>query len=477
MKPIHGSASDGKGDLNHAEFLSVYRIRERDIIRFLRRTFGEGQFQVKRSGERFKITLPRPLPAEEKNELYRSRLAVFELLPKDPDSNSDGKNLIRELLTPLVRIHDQHTFELPLEENSEDFSLIYKISNVSNRRQGVASSLYLTQISQGFSSKVFEVDARWSWTRQDASQFDEPRGLKVAVKRLSQHTKPGQFLQEYDALKTASRAHHRNIVELLNAFRFEDERKLVYYNFTFPLAIGSLRELFNHRIAPKSDWNPNDTPHRLSDDLYSIATKSLWSEFEGLGSALAHLHEKCQIAHSDIEPSNVLLYGGYGSPPTITAKLTDFGLAVDLKTRFTWQLGSKESQSARLYDAPELRNAFQKGRNFYSRTPPTKVIHKLSAEQLMGGDVWKLGSLFIELLTFLIDGLHGTLEFRRFITTTVGDLSSDDLDDSGFDDGEKVKVEVLQWLSRLATKDLRAQKMRHLLRSMLDTSFKRPSSG
>lgn len=463
----------------YAEVVSAYRLRERDIITFLRHTFGEGkgQFHVERSDEQFRILLPRPLSDEEKAELYSGRLAGHELLPSDQDSNLDKETRDRELLIPLIRSRNQSVFKIPSEENSKDLSLIYSISKVDVSRQGVASSLYVTHISQGFSSDVFEVDARWSWARQDASQSDEPRGLKVAVKRLSQHTKPGQFLQEYDALKAATRAHHRNIVELLNAFRLEDEEKMVHYNFSFPLAIGNLKELFHHRVAPKSDWNPNDAHHRLSDDLCLIATKSLWSEFEGLGSALAHLHERCQIVHSDIKPSNVLLYGPYGSPPTINAKLTDFGLAVDLKTRLTWQLGSRESQSAWHYDAPELRIAFQTGRDSYSRTEATRMVHKMSAEQLMGGDVWKLGSLFIEMLTFLIEGLHSTLQFRKFITTTVGDLTSDDLDDSRFDDGEKVKAEVLQWLTHLASKDPRAYEMYYLLRSMLDTSSKRPSSG
>lgn len=68
------------------------------------------------------------------------------------------------------------------------------------------------------------------------------------------------------------------------------------------------------------------------------------------------------------------------------------------------------------------------------------MSHKLSAEQLMGGDVWKLGSVFIEMLTFLVEGLHSTIHFRRFITITVEELTSDGLSDSRFDDGGKSKL-------------------------------------
>ncbi len=474
-------------DLSRIQAVSTYRISQQALITYLRRTFGEGKFHVTRSGDVFELKLPRHLTDEEIRKVSVStrdpKDEYHHDLRKMSDSDSDPESdmpFAEAAEAPMIQEFNQNSFKVPSEDNVKDLNLIYSVSNMHIGRNGVASSLYSIKISQGFTSKVFEVDARWSWNQKNGSQSDIPQGFKVAVKRLSRHTERGQFCQEYDALKAATRNRHRNVVELLNAFRYEDENKVIRYNFSFPLAVGNLKEIFNHhphKNSSESNSKPSLTATRLSDDFYLIANKSLWSEFEGLASALAHLHGKCHIAHSDIKPSNVLLYGPYGSPPTITAKLTDFGLAVDLNTRLTWQLGSKEAQSAWQYDAPEIRTAFKRSQNPSSPTEPTGVTHDLNAEQLMSGDVWKLGSVFTEMLTFLIEGLDSTLRFRKFITTTVGELTSDDLSDSRFDDGEKVKVEVLQWLSLLATKDPRAHEMHHLLRSMFDRSPKRPSSG
>ena len=464
----------------------MYRLSREHVLAFLYETFGTGEFHVRTSCDMFIISLPRPLSIEEKQtlDLKRSEIRSFALDSETETLHTETAEFrLRENNTsiPMIRGPIQNDVVLPQEDKVRDLTLTYSVSNTNAGREGVSSSLYGISISKGCTSTVFAVDARWSWARKDASQPDEGRGFKVAVKRLSEHTEPGQFRQEYDALKKATKDRHRNIVELLNAFRYEEGMEAVYYNFSFPLAIGNLKELFNdcvpHKPSGEGVLNTNLTAYPLSDDLFFVAVNSLWSEFAGLGSALAHLHENCQITHSDIKPSNVLLYGPSGSPPTLTAKLTDFGLAVDLKTRLTWQLGSKEAQSAWEYEAPEIRTAFEKSQMHIPAIKPTELTHDLSAKHLMSGDVWKLGSVFLEMLTFLVEGRYSVKRFREFITTTVGELTSDDLSDSRFDDGEKVKVEVLQWLSRLATKDLRAQQIQDLLRSMLDKGSKRPSSG
>lgn len=80
---------------------------------------------------------------------------------------------------------------------------------------------------------------------------------------------------------------------------------------------------------------------------------SLWAQFEGLASALAYLHDKCQMAHRDIKPSNILLY--QQTDNSLVTKIADFGLAVDLEDAVVWQLGTAEAKSAWRYDAPEVR--------------------------------------------------------------------------------------------------------------------------
>ena len=74
--------------------------------------------------------------------------------------------------------------------------------------------------------------------------LEKLRGFKVAIKRLFQETSPDQFFQEYNNLINSAEDRRRNIVELLDAFRYEDEAKVVHCNLSFELAAGILKQLF-----------------------------------------------------------------------------------------------------------------------------------------------------------------------------------------------------------------------------------------
>ena len=136
-------------------------------------------------------------------------------------------------------------------------------------------------------------------------------------------------------------------MQILCAFRVEDGPQ-EYFNFGFPLAPGNLKKLFRGDI----DKNPLNLDLELS-----------WTQFQGLASALTFLHETLQTVHRDIKPSNILIYPA-DDRRSLLLKITDFGLAVDLRNAITWEAGSKESRSAWFHDAPDFRSSYVGSANY-----------------------------------------------------------------------------------------------------------------
>ncbi|KAL1961901.1 hypothetical protein VTN77DRAFT_934 [Rasamsonia byssochlamydoides] len=250
---------------------------------------------------------------------------------------------------------------------------------------------------------------------------DELFFFQLAVKRLNEETTAKQFFHEYE----------------------------------------NLRQIKLQLSVPVGGWKfetaaPGSLDH---DTTFFKASESLWSQFEGLASALAYIHDQCALAHQDIKPSNILLYHNTDSPrlPALVAKIADFGLAVGLKDAVFWQPGTLEAKSAWKYDAPELRK-----------------LSKDTEEDL--------GAVFCELLTFLLGGSRGVGDFRTFITTTDTDnrLTSDEIGDARFDDGERVKPEVLTWLQRLNeghhSSRFPVREVVPIIVQMLDEAARRPSA-
>ncbi|UPK95247.1 hypothetical protein LCI18_006182 [Fusarium solani-melongenae] len=146
------------------------------------------------------------------------------------------------------------------------------------------------------------------------------------------------------------------------------------------------------------------------------------------------------MAHRDIKPSNILIYETPSSEGNLILKLTDFGLSIDLSKALTWEHGSRALQSAWQYDSPESRRASP---SVGIKSPILEKIHIPSATDLLANDIWKLGSVFTEMVAFLVcGGSMGVVDFRDHITTTEGKISSDMFNDTRFDDSEKVKDQV-----------------------------------
>lgn len=252
---------------------------------------------------------------------------------------------------------------------------------------------------------------------------------------------------------------HPHIVETISVFRSE-ENGAQYFNFLFPLAVGNLKRLF------RGDYN--DKLH-----LQRPAKDSLWGQYVGLSSAVAYLHDSISMAHRDIKPSNILIYEEPSKGGSLILKLTDFGLSVDLSQAQTWERGSKARRSAWLYDSPELRKA----------SPSAGITGEMSGKidlpstrDLLANDVWKLGCVFTEMTAFLVyGGSSGVSKFRDYITTTEDKVSSAMINDTRFDDGEKVKPQVLRWTGQMASQSERASRLQPILDKMLARAAERPT--
>ncbi|KAH6967782.1 kinase-like domain-containing protein [Ilyonectria sp. MPI-CAGE-AT-0026] len=329
-------------------------------------------------------------------------------------------------------------------------------SDMDDQGKRVLSGLYSVQLETGETSNVFNVTVRMSAEQPDQLSAEKVV-QKCAIKRLHETISPERFWDEYESLKRLNRLNHPHLVETLSVFRSEMNGNM-YFNFMFPLALGNLKRLF------RGSYGENLR-------LHTRAQESLWGQFTGLSSAVAYLHDAIQMAHRDIKPSNILIYE-IAAGGNLVLKLTDFGLSVDLTKALTWEQGSLALQSAWLYDSPELRKASPNR----ATTPSSDKIHIPSARDILANDIWKLGCVFTEMVSFLVcGGSAGVSEFRDYITTTEGKVSSDMFNDTRFDDGENVKTQVLDWFSHLSGKDVRAKLLEPILREMLLKSVQRPT--
>ena len=188
---------------------------------------------------------------------------------------------------------------------------------------------------------------------------------------------------------------------------------------------------------------------------------------------VAYLHDSAQMAHRDIKPSNILIYEDLVAGGDLVLKLTDFGLSIDLTNALTWEHGSLALQSAWRHDSPESRRMTP---NVGATTTSSEKVRIPSARDLLGNDMWKLGCVFTEMITFLVCGSSaGVIKFRDYITTTEGEVSSDMFNDTRFDDGEKVKQQVIGWLNQVSDKDVRAEGLKPIRLEMLLESARRPT--
>ncbi|ORY16259.1 hypothetical protein BCR34DRAFT_597813 [Clohesyomyces aquaticus] len=241
------------------------------------------------------------------------------------------------------------------------------------------------------------------------STLAETRRSQVAVKKtISKHNHG--ILKEHTNLKRIGSPGHRNIIQILFACIVDEgglaDSQTPSLNLVFPLALGDLSHLFSGSL------NTANLHNKVQD---------LWGQFEGLASAIEYLHETCQCAHGNIEPSNILLYQGEGPSPVL-AKIAGFG---------EWSnLDDKEGLD----------------------------------EEEKHDDTSMLGAVFLELLTYLILGADGVQSFKSKAQRSAGFREYYTL---SLKHNEQEVLKISEWLVTLAERSRLAAEMESLLMDMI----------
>lgn len=185
------------------------------------------------------------------------------------------------------------------------------------------------------------------------------------------------YEREESNLHILCRLKHPNIIPLIGSYKFRGKT-----NFLFPRASGgTLHDLLRN----------NDRPAELaSDEDFLFCLCGLCSAIETVHSfSVSELNLSMIGCHHDIKPRNILVHGR-------NFILADFGLArlkmatesskTDFVTGPAWYLSP---------ECEDVEDAFEK--------------HTISRPS----DIWSFGCILLEVLTYLLKGPTGIVEFQQ----------------------------------------------------------------
>ncbi|KAI1263406.1 kinase-like protein [Xylariaceae sp. FL1019] len=219
------------------------------------------------------------------------------------------------------------------------------------------------------------------------------------------------FEREAHANQKAPR--HDRIVPLLKAFKYRNEFHLI-----FPWAEnGDLFELWRR--------NPRGA---ISNGAQTAAYNTQWlvDECLGIAEGLAAIHTQTDVRnpqlHADIKPRNILCFqAGKNSTPNVVLKLADFGYTRDVELNGTLPVVTH----TKTYRPPD---------------------HDIEETIHLKYDVWCLGCVYLEFITWAVLGFQAIDDFRTERTKETSDLYTseargEDIEDTFF----KKRARVPGW--------------------------------
>ncbi|KAK1850836.1 protein kinase domain-containing protein [Colletotrichum chrysophilum] len=212
---------------------------------------------------------------------------------------------------------------------------------------------------RGYAGSVYEVKIH-----EDHMQIE--LGTKSIAMKEMLPNKNDYYLKEAASLRIIRELKHDHLIQPLAAYRRSGGSGLC--GFLFPWAEGGNLEEFWKRPTKRAAADPE-------------LMKWFLNQLRGLSGATEALHLK-NCRHTDLKPLNILLFHEGDSPGTL--RIADVGLAKihDDITRHRQEITNAKTGSLR-YEPPEFRRTNQLSRVF---------------------DVWSLGCVFLEFLTWTIYG-------------------------------------------------------------------------
>ncbi|KAH9211752.1 kinase-like domain-containing protein [Leptodontidium sp. 2 PMI_412] len=316
---------------------------------------------------------------------------------------------------------------------------------------------------QGGYSEVYPVrihPAHHEFWERSGRPEDEPL---VAVKRLF-NSDETEFMKEATILNAVGLKHHPHLIKLLATYKHEGK-----YHLMFPYANANLRKYWDDRPSPEFNrdtvlWSLRQMTG-IANGLLRIHTFSVTYPLRattGAGSIRMPKDVKLMVErgeewfgrHGDIKPENVLWFENdrENQDPKGVLQIADFGLGRFHGRDSRSGVDPGTVQTSPTYEPPECQ----------LRQPVSRAY-----------DIWSLGCLYLEFLTWLLMGyeqIEGFSEFRGREATGTG-INDDNFftiinDSSG--QHAIVRKTVMDWKNRLHTHP----KCSELIHDLLDLTMK-----